>query len=186
MNRYIAILVMLSSGFVVAQDFGPCGYIPKRTEHYQYPEWEVFEKCASYKDDVLQISKDHMGNLNFGKTGMTSFFTSGQYFYVKPDGRFLPVIFYDSGADYFQEGLIRSLNSGKIEYYNSDFELVLSPGYDWAWPFHEGKALVCKGCVLTPAEDGHKALEGGLWGYINKEGVEVVPVKYKAFDVPGK
>lgn len=184
MTRYIVIIITLFIGPVKADDFGSCGYIPKKTEQYKYPEWEVFDKCASYKDGTLKISKEHMNKLNYGKPGVASFFTSGQYFYVKPDGRFLPVIFYDNGADYFQEGLTRSLQNGKIQYYNKDFELVLSPGYDWAWPFHEGKALVCKGCVLTPVEDGHKALEGGLWGYINKKGEEVVPVKYKASDVP--
>jgi len=184
MIRYIAIILTLFVGSVEADDFGSCGYIPQKTEQYQYPEWEVFDTCASYKDRILQITKEHMENLSFGNLGVASFFTSGQYFYVRHDGRFLPVIFYDNGADYFQEGLTRSLQNGKIEYYNTDFELVLSPGYDWAWPFNEGRALVCKGCVLTPVEDGHKALEGGMWGYINKEGKEVVPVKYKASDLP--
>ena len=70
-----------------------------------------------------------------------------------------------------------------IAYYDEDFELVIAPGYDWAWPFQDGRALVCKGCALTPVEDGHKALEGGKWGYINKEGKEVVPVKYTAAEV---
>ena len=186
MVRYIAILIMIFVSTVEADDFVSCGYIPKKTEHYQYPEWEVFNACASYKESMLKISKKHMENMNFGNLGVSSFFTSGQYFYIKPDGKFLPVIFYDNGADYFQEGVTRSLNNGKIEYYNIDFELVLAPGYDWAWPFHEGKALVCKGCVSTPAEDGHKTLEGGLWGYINMQGNEVVPVKYKASDVPGE
>jgi len=186
MSRYIAIFITIFIGSVQAEDSGSCGYIPKKTEQYQYPEWEVFHSCASYKAGVLRITQEHMQRLNFGTEDLASFFTSGQYFYVKPDGRFLPVISYDNGPDYFREGLTRSLKNGKIEYYNTNFELVLSLGYDWAWPFHEGKALVCKGCVLTPVEDGHKALEGGAWGYINKEGKEVVPVKYKASDVPGK
>ncbi len=183
MNRYIAIFITIFIGSVQAEDFGSCGYIPKKTEQYQYPEWEFFDSCASYKAGVLRISQEHMQRLNFGTEGLASFFTSGQYFYVKPDGRFLPVMFYDNGADYFREGLTRSQKNGKIEFYNKDFELVLSPGYDWAWPFHEHRALVCKGCVLIPVERGHKALEGGLWGYINKEGKEVVPVKYNASDV---
>jgi len=186
MIRYIALIFTLLISSANAEEFGSCGYIPKKTEQYQYPEWEVFSSCASYENGVLIISNEHMDNLNFGKFGAARFFTSGQHFYVKADGKFLPVIFYDNGADYFQEGLTRSLQNGKIEYYNIDFKLVLSPGYDWAWPFHEGKALVCKGCVLTPVEDGHKALQGGLWGYINKEGKEVVPVKYTASEVPSK
>ena len=169
-----------------AEEFGDCGYIPKKTENYKFPEWEVMKNCATYKNGVLEISKYHLANMNFGKANIASFFTAGQYFYIKPNGKYLPVIFYDNGADIYQEGLTRSIINGKIAYYDINFKLVLAPGYDWAWPFHQGKALVCKGCVLTPAEDGHKALEGGLWGYINKEGKEVVLVVYKASEVPNQ
>ncbi len=181
MSKYITIIIMLFIISVKAEDFNSCGYIHKNTNLY-----ELFDNCASYKDGNLQISKEHIKNLYFDKFDTASFFTSGQYFYVKPDGRFLPVLFYDNGADYFEEGLTRSLKSGKIEYYNTDLKLVLSPGYDWSWPFHEGKALVCNGCVLTSLEDGHKALKGGSWGYINKEGKEIIPVKYKTSDLPKK
>ena len=184
MNRYIAILITIFIGSVQADDLGSCGYIPKKTEQYPYLEWEFFDDCASYKAGLLRISQEHRQRLYFGTEGLASFFTAGQYFYVKPDGRFLPVIIYDNGADYFQEGLTRSQKNGKIEFYNKDFELVLAPDYDWVWPFHEGQALVCNGCVPTPLGDGHIALEGGLWGYINTEGKEVVPVKYKASDLP--
>jgi len=167
MNRYIAILITIFIGSVQADDLGSCGYIPKKTEQYPYLEWELFDDCASYKAGLLRISPEHLQRLNVGAEGLASFVTAGQYFYVKPDGRFLPVIFYDNGADYFQEGLTRSQKNGRIEFYNKSFELVLSPDYDWVWPFHGGQALVCKGCVPIPSEDGHQALEGGLWGYIN-------------------
>ncbi|WP_417499369.1 WG repeat-containing protein [Methylophaga sp.] len=184
MKRVISIFILIFIGSVQAEDFGSCGYTPKKTEQYQYPEWEVFDRCASYAAGDLRISQEHRKRLHFGTENLAVFFTSGQYFYVKSDGRFLPVMFYDNGADYFQEGLTRSQKNGKIEFYDKHFELVLSTGYDWAWPFHDGLALVCKGCVLTPMEHGHKALEGGLWGYINKKGEEVVPVKYKSSDLP--
>jgi hypothetical protein len=72
------------------------------------------------------------------------------------------------------------LINGKIAYFNQDFEPVIAPTYDWGWPFRDGRAIVCKGCVLVPIEDGHSMLEGGLWGYIDKNGEEVVPVKYTA------
>lgn len=184
MKRVISTFIMIFIGSVQAEDFGSCGYLPKKTEKYQYPEWEVFDSCASYAAGVLRISPEHREKLHFGTEDLAVFFISGQYFYVKPDGRFLPVMFYDNGADYFQEGLTRSQKNGKIEFYNKHFELILSPDYDWVWPFHEGLALVCNGCILTPMEDGHQALEGGLWGYINKKGEEVVPVKYKSSELP--
>jgi len=186
MIRYIVLIFIALISSANAQEFGECGYIPKRTEQYQYPEWEILKGCASYENGVLKIAKEHMENLNFGELNTARFFASEQHFYVKPDGKFLPVIFYDNGADSYQEGLTRSLLNGKIAYFNINFELILAPNYDWAWPFQEGRALVCKGCTLTPVEDGHTALEGGVWGYINKEGKEVVPVKYTASEVPSK
>lgn len=146
----------------------------------------MFENCASYKDGVLTIAREHLTNLNFGNLDTASFYSSDQYFHVKPDGRYLPVIPYDNGADPYQEGLSRSLLDGKIAYYNLDFELVLAPGYDWAWPFENGRALVCKDCARIPVEDGHQALAGGVWGYINRQGEEVIPVQYKAGEVPGR
>ena len=186
MAGYIAIILMLFMGSVEAEGLGSCGYVPKKTMKYKNPGWEMFDACASYKDQVLHISKDHINNMDFGSLAVASIFASGQYFYVKPDGKFLPVISYDNGADSFQEGLVRSLHNGKIEYYNTNLELELTPGYDWAWPFNNGRALVCKGCVLTPVGDGHEVLQGGLWGYINKKGEEVVPVKYQASDARSK
>ena len=99
-------------------------------------------------------------------------------------------VFQDAGTAYFLEneedlgGLVTE-ELGMYHRYKLA-ELVLSPDYDWVWPFHDGRTLVCNGCVLTPMEDRHKALEGGLWGCINKEGKEVVPVKYKSSDVPRK
>lgn len=173
---YITVLITCFISTIHADDFSSCSYTPKKTNQNQYPERSVFEQCASYKAGVLRIAPMHMERLAFDKEGIASFYTSEQYFYVKPDGRFLPVVTFDNGADYFQEGLVRSLLSGKIEFYNKDFELKLSPAYDWAWPFQDGLALVCNDCVSSPMAGEHVQFEGGLWGYINKDGDEVVPV----------
>lgn len=184
MIRYIVIFIALFFTSVEAQDWAQCYYLPLQTKDHPAQEWQAFEGCATYQDGVLYIAKEQLNNIDFKYQSIASFFTSGQFFYVKPDGIFLPVIAYDNGADYFEEGLTRSVKNGKIEYYNTDFELVLAPGYDWAWPFHEGKALVCQGCALTPVDHEHHAMRGGLWGYINKEGKEIVPVKYPFSELP--
>jgi WG containing repeat len=55
---------------------------------------------------------------------------------------------------------------------------VIAPKYDWGWPFEAGRALICLGCKPTRAvEDEHGSDEGGRWGFIDKSGKEVVPVK---------
>lgn len=179
MNRYIALIFLIISCSASAEDFQKCVYTPKATEKDSSMMSKIFQDCASYKNGVLNIAKAHLASLNFNKDNMADFYTAGKYFYVKPDGQFLAVLFYDNGPDYYKEGLVRALHNGKIAYYNMDFKLVLAPAYDRAWPFREGRALVCKGCALVESADSeHRSVEGGVWGYINKAGKEVVPVKY--------
>ena len=103
----------------------------------------------------------------------------GLHYHVKPDGSMLPVVTFDNWADYYSEGLTRSVVNGKIAYYDRDFRQVVVPQYDWGWPFINDRALVCKGCTIQPQdEDGHQRVTGGLWGYINKKGEEIIPIKF--------
>ncbi len=185
--RYLTLIfTVLLTNSASAEEFGECGYIPKPTEQYPNPELELFQQCASYTDGALEIAKGHLSNLDFGDQNIASLFAAGQHFYLKPDGRFLPVIAYDNGADPYREGLTRSLLDGRIAYYNMDLELVLAPGYDWAWPFEDGRALVCRGCSPAPTDGEHTAITGGVWGYIDKSGKEVVAVRYTAAEVSSK
>lgn len=101
------------------------------------------------------------------------------WYYIKRDGTTLHVITFDNGADYFSEGLVRSLVAGKIVYFDTEFKQVISPKYDWGWPFENGKALVCIGCAEGARDsDGHSKMEGGRWGYIDRNGREVVGVSH--------
>lgn len=161
-----------------------CAYFEKETDQNKYPEWQPYENCATFKDGNLKILPNHLGKVNFGSSGLAPFWVSGQYFYIKSNGDFLPVIPYDNGADTFREGLVRSVVNSKIAYFNQKLQVVISPEYDWGWPFYNSRALVCSGCKITkPDDDGHKSVKGGLWGYIDKSGNEVVPVKYKQTEV---
>lgn len=81
--------------------------------------------------------------------------------------------------DDYAEGLTRSVVNGRVTYYDRNFRQVNAPRYDWGWPFHKGRALVCADCKADPPDtDGQRAVSGGLWGYINGKGKEVVPVEY--------
>lgn len=173
----ITFFFILLSGSVHASGLQSCAFIPKQTEQTPYPEIEVFHHCASYQNKHLEISDKHWSKLNFDENQLTTLFTQDQYFYLKPDRSYLPVITYDNGADYFQEGLTRSLLNGKIAFYNHDFELVLATDFDWAWPFQDGIARVCRGCVVTQVDEEHTGLTGGVWGYIDKQGNQVDPAR---------
>ncbi len=179
---FISIFIIMTP-FAIANE--QCGYIAKATEQYQFPQWEVYENCARYENGKLIIAPDHLQNIKFDSFGIAAFWVQGQYFYVKKGGTFIPVIFFDNGPDYFEEGLTRSLIDKKIAYYNRKFELIIPPKYDWGWPFSEGRALVCSGCrIQQPDKSAHKRVEGGVWGYIDKAGKEIVPVKYSAAELP--
>ena len=161
-----------------------CVYVEKASEQNKYPELNLYENCAEYTNGKLTISPDHIQKIDFRSSGLAAFWTENQCFYIKKDGSFLPVISYDNGADYFSEGLTRSLVKDKIAYYNPKFEMVIESKYDWGWPFSEGRALVCIGCsAKKPDEFGNKPVTGGVWGYINKKGKELVPVKYSQSEV---
>jgi hypothetical protein len=115
---------------------------------------------------------------------VATLFVSGQNYYIKPNGALLPVIAYDNGADSFSEGLTRSRIGGRIAFFDTNFKQLIPPKYDWAWPFEAGRALVCLGCIAGPPDnDNHITISGGKWGYINREGVEVVPVMYSKEEV---
>ncbi len=183
MKIAIFTLLLLSSFSIQAKE--TCAYFAKVTPENPYPEWQPYENCANYKGGNLKIKTTHQGSIAFGSSGLAPFWASRQYFYIKNNGDFLPVIPYDNGADSYREGFVRTMVNSKIAYYDQNFKMVIPPKYNWGWPFYNGRALVCSGCKIgEPDCDGHKPVEGGLWGYIDKAGNEVVPVKYKKHEVP--
>lgn len=149
----------------------PCSYVLN--------ELEPHAGCAVREGAELKISEDHLKRLHFDADSLAQILIDGQWFYVKPDGRQLPVVTYDNGADYFAEGLVRSSVGARIAYFDLNFAAVVPPKYDWGWPFENGLALVCNGCRRGSADaDGHVPMEGGVWGYIDRRGQEVVPVTH--------
>lgn len=167
-----------------ATEYNVCGYIARPTIQNKSGDWQPYENCARYLNDKLEINPIHFRKIDFTPEGIAPFWTSGQMFYLKPNGDYLPVITYDNGPDEFQEGLVRRQIGGKIAYYNKNFEQVIAAKYDWGWPFSGGRALVCRGCKIQPPQsEGHMAVQGGLWGYIDHKGKEVVPVKYSSKEV---
>jgi hypothetical protein len=46
-------------------------------------------------------------------------------------------------------------------------------------PFREGRAAVCRGC-MAEADGEHRAIKGGAWGYIDRKGDLVIPLRYEA------
>ena len=104
------------------------------------------------------------------------------FYYFRRDGRSARVPTWDNWADDFAEGLVRTVRTvdgvEKFGYLDRELAVVIAPRFDWAFPFEGGRARVCIGCRLGPPDgDGHSEVSGGLWGYVDRAGKEVVPVK---------
>ena len=114
------------------------------------------------------------GRLPFDADGLAVLTVRDQFYYVRADGSSLPVILWDSGPDYFAEGLTRGIFHGRIGFYDLQLREVIAPVHDFAWPFEHSVARVCDGCRRgTPDGDGHTPMQGGRWYVIDRNNLEV-------------
>jgi hypothetical protein len=104
-------------------------------------------------------------------------------YYLNGAGRSAPVLWYDNGADYFSEGLARTQHDGKVGFIDRSLSEQIAPTWDFAFPFDGGVALVCQGCRTHPVGE-HSEVRGGAWGYIDRKGVVVVPVRFDREQLP--
>jgi hypothetical protein len=77
---------------------------------------------------------------------------------------------YDNGPDYPSEGLIRIVKKGKIGYANAKtYTIVISPQFDCAFPFENGKAKVSNKCQSIK-EGEHSVWTSDAWQFVDKKG----------------
>lgn len=77
---------------------------------------------------------------------------------------------FDNGPDYPSDGLFRIIQNGKIGYAGeSDYNIVIKPQFDCAYPFENGKAMVSKSCT-TITEGDHKIWKSDEWQFVDTNG----------------
>ncbi|MCP4923231.1 MAG: hypothetical protein GY915_04260 [bacterium] len=113
-------------------------------------------------------------------------------------------VFFDNGPDYYESGLARFLEKGKVGFHDRQGNVAVKPQFDFAAPFsgyQNGKeiekkfTLVCNGCWAEPMKDikyvpltsgggmrticgcNHNTVTGGKWGAIDQSGNIVVPLE---------
>ncbi|WP_449467186.1 WG repeat-containing protein [Stenotrophomonas humi] len=134
-------------------------------------DFAVLEGCQQTTPGALVISADALAQLSFDEDGLASLRAGDQQYYVRRDGRYLPVINYDNGPDYFQEGLTRSVVNGRLGYYDTQLQPAFSARFSWGWPFENGVAAVCENCHPgKPDADGHTSMIGGQHFRIDRQG----------------
>jgi len=133
--------------------------------------FKILEGCKRTGDGRLIVAETALAQLEYDADGLTAIIAGKQHYYLRRDGRNLPVITYDNGPDYFEEGLTRALVDGRIGYYDRQLQPAFAARFDWGWPFKDGIAEVCQGCAPgKPDPGGHTAIEGGKHYRIDRQG----------------
>ncbi len=185
-RSFACLLLALAPCAVAGEDAG-CVYLPRATAAAQPtegPEPTIFANCGSEKDDgTAVIRPEHLAAVDFGADGLAVVRVGEHFYYFRPDGRSARVPTWDNWADDFVEGLVRTVRTvdgvEKLGYLDRELAVVIAPRFDWGFPFSGGRAMVCNGCrAEAPDGDEHGSVIGGLWGYVDKAGKEVVPIRF--------
>jgi hypothetical protein len=165
-----------------------CSYAARETARSPTPydqELQARGHCAKLRGEgSLAVDSEHLKNLYFSEGLGEILVPTVGWYYVTPTGQTAPVLTYDNGADYFAEGLARTIRGGKVGFIDRSLSEIIPPTWDFAFPFAGGSAVVCNSCRSYPVGDEHSELRGGVWGYINRSGEVVVPIKYERDELP--
>ncbi|NEV61142.1 WG repeat-containing protein [Thiorhodococcus minor] len=169
----MTLALLLWSAFTGADGFPlTCAYVARAAD----AELASHPACAAREGERLILAQRHLRQMRYETEGLASVWVAGRWYYARPSGAALPVVTLDNAPDPFAEGLVRSRRQGRIVYADAHFREVIGPRYDWGWPFAQGRALVCRGC--RPLQEGeHSHVSGGRWGWVDRQGREVVPVQ---------
>jgi hypothetical protein len=139
-----------------------------------------FKKLIAFEEDGWWGYKDDKGKIMIrpqftaahdftGEIGAVA--TKDDWRYIDRNGRILNIqpFIYDNGPDYFQEGLARFRENGKVGFLNEVGKVVIQAQFDFATPFSEGYAAFCSGCQKIEVDE-HFLFEGGKWGFIDHHG----------------
>ena len=169
---WIALLVAAQAGALAAADCVPFS-----------EGWNDFNPCTRVDSSGRRrVQAAHLHAPRFDRYGIAAVWMEGlkSFYYVRRNGHMVPVVAYDNGPDAFVEGRARTQVDGKIGYIDQWLRVVIPPRYDWGFPFERGKAVVCSGCAPKPDGGEHRIVEGGMWGAVDRNGREIVPLQYRS------
>lgn len=125
--------------------------------------------CELKKGDLV-VTPQGLTKLSFDSDAPAAILVNDHDFYfVIRTGKTAPALKFDNGADYFVEGLARTVKNGKVGFVNPQLDIVIAPVWDFALPFDHGTAKVCMGCKQTPVGE-HSTAAGGTWFTIDRRG----------------
>lgn len=143
----------------------------KISAKYQaFDDWDI-EPQPGFNDGLLFVSKtDKTTQSKATSLSMTQTNTGKWVIMDNKKITLYDVFTYDNGPDYAAEGLIRIVKNGKIGYADAKtYAIVITPQYDCAFPFENGKAKVSNKCK-TIKEGEHSIWTSEAWQYVDKKG----------------
>lgn len=160
-----------------------CAYVPVETENNKYPELTQFDNCGSLSNkSLIFLHKNHFDTIWFNGDGLAEIRIYDGIYYLNKQGKLVRTHLYDNGADYFQKGKARTIKNNSYGFINKSLNVVIAPKYDFAFPFSNGRAKVCMNCRKKNSGD-HIELVDGVWGYIDNQGAEIVPVIHSEAEI---
>ncbi len=119
-----------------------------------YPQYEYIDRGSEYRWSAeSNINRIKLFHSSYPDTQyLVTVKKDGEFFRISQDKKInLKSVFFDNLSDYFEDGLARFIGTEGSEkdlvgFHNRRGEIIVKPRYDYASPFRNGYAFVCKGC----------------------------------------
>lgn len=146
------------------------------------PTGEPFEDVTGWgyraATGGIAIPAQYALAMPFSRHGIAAVVDDAGWAIIDRRGRvLLRPLLVDNGPDPFSESLARFTLDGKIGFYDRRGAVAIAADFDWAAPFHEGRAAFCRGCRAV-AEGEHHRMVGGRWGYLDRRGRAVIAPRF--------
>ena len=140
------------------------------SKYQAFDDWGI-EPQPGFTEGLLFTSKSEAANKSKAVPLTMTQTTNGKWVIMDSKKTTLYDVFiYDNGPDYASEGLIRVVKNGKIGYADAKtYAIVITPQFDCAFPFENGKAKVSNKCK-TVKDGEHSIWTSDAWQYVDKKG----------------
>lgn len=156
---------------------------PLACTYWSEQEQQIADHCAIVTNDGFALAPAVLADLSYQSDLATLIIAGHQWFYHHRNGRTVEMLTYDNGPDPFVEGLARGRIGNDLVYVDEQLAVKIRAPYTFGYPFENGSAEVCVGCVSVPVDGGeHSFVQGGSWGVIDRTGREIVPVAPKPIE----
>lgn len=162
-----------------------CAYIGADAEGG--PELLSATGCGTIDEQgMLHVDRSLLQHLYFKDAEPSCLLLPDRAFYVDKKGKAVETYLFDSGCDYYSEGLTRAPSDHGTRFIDDTLAEVIATPYQFAMPFYEGVAVVCDDLHLRhDLYKDHQKLVGGRCGYIDKKGALIVPLRYPFEEIYG-